>query len=95
MWYYIKNTKSVGVKSIFLGLLDWVCNIKSNNENLISSSIKVIRKRYSNSKIISVQGEEPVGKISLEKISIGVELTIDSQEYSESINVYEGFQQRR
>ena len=95
LWCSVRNSKrqeSYGTKSFYLGLLDWTSNKKPTVETLEATTLTVLKQGHAHIKTISVEGEQILGIIDLEKNKLKIDLVVDSQVYSNSSYVLKGFQ---
>jgi len=79
-------------RSCYVGLLNWTGSEKPTIESLEAVPLIIVKQGNAHIKTISIQGEQILGIIDLERNNLTIDLVVDSQSYSNSSYVLKGFQ---
>jgi hypothetical protein len=79
-------------RSFYVGLLDWVGNTKPTANSLESTALTILDQGNAHIKTITIQEEEIIGFIDLEKNNLKIDLVVSNLVYSASSYVLKGFQ---
>lgn len=85
------DTKISGTRSFYLGLLNWVGKAKPTVESLENRALTILDEGHAHIKAITIQGEQIIGIIDLEKNNLEANFVVDCREYSNSSYVMKGF----